>query len=233
MSKMRYQAVIFDFFGTLVPPYSSKQYEPVLSKMAETLAAPREEFMNMWLHNTLVQRTIGLLPTDEAAIAYICHALDIRSRANQIASAANYWLTFERQLIKPLPDAIPVLTSLKEMGSKTGLISNCGPNLPKFWLDTPFAPLVDVPVFSSIAGLRKPESRIYRLTCDQIAVQPEHCLYVGDGGAGELSGAAKVGMHAVLIRTSADTDGYKPLERVEWQGAVITSLKKIPAILYC
>jgi putative hydrolase of the HAD superfamily len=231
MSKMRYQAVIFDFYGTLVQPYSSKLYGPVLSKMAKNLEVPLEEFMNMWIDNIIIQRTTGLLPTDEAAISYICHTLNIHVNTSQIVSAANKWLTFERQAIKPLPDAIPTLTSLKKMGLKIGLITNCGPNLPQLWPDTAFASLVDVPMFSSIVGLRKPDSRLYQHVCNQMAVQPEFCLYVGDGGVGELYGAAKVGMYAVLIRTLANTRIYEPSERGKWQGTIISSLKEILSIL--
>lgn len=231
MSIMKYQAVIFDFYGTLVLPYSSNQYKPVLFKMADTLAVPHEEFTNMWLHDTLVQRTTGLLPTDEDVIAYICRILGIDSSTNQITAAASLWLTFECQLISPQPDAISILTYLKEVGYKTGIISNCGSNLPRLWFNTPFSQLVDIPIFSSIVGFRKPDPNIYLLACDQMAVQPEHCLYVGDGNASELSGATKVGMHAVLIRRPAEIDGYGPSERNRWQGTVISSLQKIPTIL--
>lgn len=228
---MKYQAVISDFYGTLVSPYFPTQYQPVIFKMADTIAAPREAFMKMWLHDTLIQRTTGLLPTDETAVSYICQALDIHASANQIASAANFWFIFERQLNSPLPDAIAVLTLIKENGYKTGLITNCGPNLPAFWPDTPFAPLVDVSVFSSIVGIRKPDERIYSLAYEQLAVQPEQCLYIGDGGNEELSGAANVGMHPVLIRRLSEVDKYKLVERGEWRGPTLTSLKEIPAIL--
>jgi len=44
---------------------------------------------------------------------------------------------------------------------------------------------------------------MYRLACTGLAVTPAECLYVGDGGSGELTGAAAVGMRPVLL---ADDD---------------------------
>jgi putative hydrolase of the HAD superfamily len=48
-------------------------------------------------------------------------------------------------------------------------------------------------------GVCKPDPRIYRAACEQLKVDPRECLYVGDGGSRELTGAAAVGMTPVRL----------------------------------
>ena len=72
----------------------------------------------------------------------------------------------------------------------------------RLWHSTPFAPLMDAAVLSFDAGIAKPDPRIYDLAVRRLGVAAEHCLYVGDGADGELSGATKAG-RAKRYRTPA------------------------------
>ena len=57
----------------------------------------------------------------------------------------------------------------------------------------------DATVFSCSVGMRKPDPRIYRLACEELGVEPEEAMFVGDGANDELAGAERVGMKAVCI----------------------------------
>ena len=50
--------------------------------------------------------------------------------------------------------------------------------------------------------MRKPDPRLFRKVAAGLRSSPAACLYVGDGGGGELAGAAAVGMRAVLLAGS-------------------------------
>ncbi|MFC2011867.1 HAD family hydrolase [Chloroflexota bacterium] len=115
---------------------------------------------------------------------------------------------------------------------KLGLISNCSPETPVIWEDTSFPPLFNVTVFSSSAGVKKPDPRIYQLAVERLVVNPESCLYIGDGDSNELTGALSAGMHPVMIRI-ADEDSAQPHVSIkqEWDGPVISSLKEILALI--
>ena len=131
----------------------------------------------------------------------------------------------------PRPDAAETLSRLKSEGYKIGLISDCSAEVPAIWPDTVLAPLFDVTVFSCEVGIKKPDSRIYRLTTTRLGVEPETCLYVGDGSSRELTGAAQVGMHPVLLNLSEDNPDAHQIDREEWNGPMISSLSKVPALV--
>jgi putative hydrolase of the HAD superfamily len=108
----------------------------------------------------------------------------------------------------------------------------CAPDTPALWRELPLAPYVDEALFSCQVGLRKPEAEIYRLACRRLGVAPSESLFVGDGSYGELSGAAAVGMRAVLIRDPAEVEGDIHRPEVEvWPGPSIGALPEVRALL--
>jgi glyoxalase family protein len=77
--------------------------------------------------------------------------------------------------------------------------------------------------------LTKPDERIYHLAIEGLGVMPQSCLYVGDGEDRELTAAAKVGLHPVLIRTSSlhQRKSHSHQDAREWQGATIANLTEV------
>ena len=141
-----------------------------------------------------------------------------------IAEAVAIRLEYFTGLASPRADTIATLVKLKDSGHKIGLISDCVLEDALNWPRTPMAPLVDAAVLSCEVGLRKPDPRIYRMACERLGVTPRGCLYVGDGGSGELTGASRVGMDAVLIRAPYDT---RRGDREDWEGATISTLSEV------
>ncbi|MGD1119328.1 MAG: HAD family hydrolase [Dehalococcoidales bacterium] len=230
---MKYQAVIFDLFGTLVDIFSQVEYYSVMREMMSVLKAPDDGFIKLW-RDTDEKRSKGTFRTLEENLAYICRELNVPATASQINLAKRIRFDYIALVLTPRPGAIEVLSQLKSDGYKIGLISNCSTEPPVIWPYTPFAPFFDVTVFSSTSGLRKPDRRIYALAAEQLKVKPESCLYIGDGDSGELEGAARAGMHPVLIRDPDTVEAEAVLENTEplaWHGAVITSLREIPGLL--
>ncbi len=230
-SSVKYEAVIFDLFGTLVDNFSVREHESVLTEMASVLGVPPDKFIRLWL-NTFPQRATGVLPTPEANIEHICQKLGAHVSDANVKSAAKIRFSFTARSVTPRADSLETLSRLKSKGLKTGLISDCSGEVPTIWGDTPFASLFDVTVFSCVAGMRKPDPRIYQLATEQLGVRPQRCLYIGDGSSHELTGASQVGMHPVLLRTpdKENTDAHQ-IDREDWNGPVISSLKEILTLL--
>jgi putative hydrolase of the HAD superfamily len=223
---MKFRAVIFDLFGTLVDDFGSSAGQ-MNQELAAALGVPYEPFMQLW-SQTLQMRAIGAFQTVEASIEHVCLAMEMQVGAEQIKKAVEIRLQYIRQALKPRPNAEATLAQLKHQGHKLGLLSNCSIEIPILWRETAFANLIDTPIFSSRARLKKPDPRIYHLACERVGTMPDSCLYIADGEDYELAAAAKVGLHPVLIRTpSQKNDGRLHQEAREWQGTMIASLPDV------
>jgi putative hydrolase of the HAD superfamily len=220
---MKYKAVIFDLYGTLVSNLGGTSYNDLLTQTALILSVPPNDFLKMW-KETAYDRNTGVFPSVEAGLTYICQKLGIPPENTK--SAAQIKQNYTRQIvINPRSDVKEVITNLRDMGYKTGLISNCGPDTPPVWMEIPIAQLIDVAIFSSSVGLMKPDPSIYQMAVEQLEVKPNECLYIADGVDQELAGAAEVGMHPVQIKVFGDESSYMGQE--EWHGPRISSLTEV------
>lgn len=234
---MKYQAVIFDLFGTLVGDLIGPQYTDVLISIATVLSVPADDFLQMW-SDTSYARNTGAFHSVEANIVHICRELRVQPKGNDVKLAARIRQDYARRvMMKPRLGAVEVLSRLKQWGRKAGLISNCTPDVPAIWPETPFVPLFDVTVFSCSVGLKKPDHQIYKLTIERLGVESKYCLYVANGQSGELRGACEVAMYPVLITPGID-EGFlcmppedEETALVERKGIVISSLEEVLALV--
>jgi len=203
----------------------------VLTEMASLLAVPPDEFIRLWI-DTFHQRATGALPTPEANVEYVCQKLGAHVADDKVKLAAQLRFNYTVRSVTPRTDSVETLSHLKSRGLKTGLISDCSIETTIAWGNTPFASLFDVTVFSCSVGIRKPDPRIYQIATEQLGVKPQSCLYIGDGSSHELTGASKVGMHPVLLRVpdEENADAHQ-IDKEEWNGPAISSLKEVPTLL--
>ncbi|MCW2510542.1 MAG: haloacid dehalogenase, partial [Modestobacter sp.] len=108
---------------------------------------------------------------------------------------------------------------------------DCSAELPQYFPGLAVAPLVDAPVFSFVLGVKKPAAAIFLACCAALDVEPQQCLYVGDGGSNELYGAREVGMRAVQLAAPGEAGGVVYGRHASWDGEVVTSLTEVPGRL--
>jgi putative hydrolase of the HAD superfamily len=58
--------------------------------------------------------------------------------------------------------------------------------------------LFDLVVKSSVEGIRKPNPRIYQLTCERLGIAPHEAVYLDDLGV-NLKPARALGMHTIKV----------------------------------
>jgi putative hydrolase of the HAD superfamily len=222
---MKYKAIIFDLFGTLVDSYSVQGYNRYLTEMAAALELPEENFSKLW-RDTIYERGIGIFKTTEESIRYICNKLKASVSEENIEKCNQIRLGNTRKALTPKNGAVDILKRLRRLGYKIGLITNCSADVPLLWKETEFSHLFDVTIFSASVGLKKPDAQIYNLACEQLGVGPNTCLYIGDGDSNELGGASQLGMDAVMIRDPNELDPYRIVE-VDWKGPKIENFSEI------
>ena len=222
-------AVVFDLFNTLTAPVDRSAYRKSVIEMARALGADPDAFTQGWSHEWR-GRFNGAHPTIQAGVQSVCEAIGARVDETAIDEASQIRFEYSRRTLRPRPDAVATLARLRSLGLRTALISDCSPDIPVLWPATPFAQAIDEPLFSCVEGLTKPDPSIYLRACERLGVEPRVCVYVGDGGSRELTGAERVGMRALLITTPVESAAYSS-ERASWRGAAIDALSELPGLI--
>ncbi len=187
------KAVIFDMFETLITHYRCPLYFG--AQMARDAGIDEEIFQSRW-RATEQERSVGKMTLEEV--------LEMILRENHVYSEKLVEeITEKRTMTKREcfnhlhPEIIPMLVGLKEKGYKVGLISNCFSEEAKVIRESELFPYFDVVCLSCEQGVEKPDKEIFHRCMDQLGVNPQECLYVGDGGSRELETARDLGMKAV------------------------------------
>ena len=126
-----------------------------------------------------------------------------------------------------------LLEALRDRGLKLGIVSNAFDPpalLHGDLVDLGIAERVDVAVFSSEVGLRKPHPAIFERALEALGVGPERTLFVGDSLTVDIAGAAALGMHtcqAVWFRADDDPDGPEPDFQAFTQMDVLTVVRRL------
>jgi putative hydrolase of the HAD superfamily len=218
-----YRAVVFDFFGTLT---RSVRRGPQHADIARTLGCDPDVVVGV-LDRTFRTRACGNFGSAEATLRWVTEQAGGHPRAAQLAAAMPARIAALLADTKLRADAVSALTALKDRGLATALVSDCTHELPAFLPGLPVADLLDARVFSVQVGVCKPDPRIYLAACDQLGVRPEECLYVGDGGSHELTGAEAVGMTAVRL-AAPDLTGHLSFDPdTAFTGPSVTSLTEV------
>lgn len=227
----RFAAVVFDLFGTLVYEFPRVDWEEWLETTAAVLEADPEAFARAW-HATAIDRQTGAAGGIDENLRTVAARAGAWPSDAQVAEALEARAELFRKWFVPRPGAEEILRELRERDVPTAMISMCTPDTPALWRASPLAGLIDVEVFSCEVGLRKPEPEIYLATTERLHVEPNACLYVGDGSYAELSGASSVGMYAVLISdpAEAEMEALRP-EAEDWTGPTIAHLSEIGTLV--
>ena len=216
-------AVIFDFFGTLTPGTPAGVWRHQAWRVAAAMGVGEQALYDAF-NDTYAERITGALGDLPQTMRALAGRIGAQLTATQLAAACRVRRQDQRERFTLRPDAMGVIAWLRGRGLKIGVLSDCSIELPEHWPDMPVSAVVDAAVFSCTAGFRKPDPRLFALVTGKLTVDPADCVYVGDGGGRELSGARAAGMRAVLL---ADGDWHTHAVRDQeenWDGARISSL---------
>ncbi|MFU8852998.1 HAD family hydrolase [Micromonospora sp. SL1-18] len=222
-----YQAVLFDFFGTLT---YGVQRGAAHQTTAELLGCPPDTLIEV-LDRTYYQRASGRLGDAEATLRWVCEQAGVHPSDRAVRAAAASRHQAVRADTRLRDEAVPVLAALRLRGVRTGLISDCTHELPAFLPELAVAPLLDVRVFSVLLGCCKPDPALYWAACGRLGLVPADCLYVGDGGSQELTGAERAGMTAVRLAAPDLADHMVFNADRSWHGPVLASLDEVLDLL--
>lgn len=190
------KAVIFDLFNTLTCHDYARDDVPWT---ADILGVPR----GLWtsaLTESSGPRLTGAIREPIEIMRQLAQTIDEAVSDEVLAAAALSHQQIFARVLSSVPLAnVEILQKMRGMGLHTAVLSNCDCSEIEAWGGSPLHGFLDVEVFSCEVGFAKPHPEIYRECLRRLKVTPGECLFVGDGGHGELAGARAVGLHTVLF----------------------------------
>ena len=208
--------------------------------MTDAIGVEHERFAQAWVSSKRELET-GRAGGLESSVGFVAAQLGVVPTSATAAQAVNTWLETSEQRLKPSARTLKCLETLRGHGRKIGLLTNCAADVPRTWPNGELASLVDYAGFSWKLGQMKPDRGAYLSVCAEMGVGPESCVFVGDGGDRELTGAGRAGLRPVLLEYSADTGlGSSPVElsafgshsdTMDWAGERASALESAVGLL--
>jgi len=223
------QAILFDLFGTLIPAGSSDARDATSHRSAGELAVDPFEFAAL-VRATFDERMRGVLGGLSATYEELARRLEGSPTAEQVDRAVAHRLAFARELLA-VRTAEPILGRLMKAGLRLGVVTDSSAETPAVWSSTWLHGYFDHVAFSCDLGVRKPDPQIYLTVVGALAVSPADCIFIGDGGSQELTGAKALGMEAIMLVDPGEVGVHRDNPDIDWQGATIGSLSELVASL--
>lgn len=223
---MPFRAVLLDFFNTLT---TAVRRGPRHADIARSLGCDPQTWVEV-LDRTYPVRSRGGYGSAEEGLLRVAHEAGGNPSDAQISAAVRARIVAVREDAVLRDEAGSMLCALRRMGLRTAVVSDCWFEVPVFLPRMEIASLINAYAFSVDVGAAKPHPSMYLTACDRLGVRPRDCLYVGDGGSRELTGAQLLGMTAVRL-DAPDLGAHLTFDAdVDWTGPVVDSLDDVPSL---
>lgn len=187
-------AVLFDLFHTLVDVNGAPG--PASSEILGIDPAT----WNARIMYAARHHALGEVADPYESIRRIAHDLDSTISEERIREAVEVRPRRFRHALLDVSDAsLSGLARLRALGLPLALVSNAGLDEVEAWPESPLVPFFDAVLFSCHEKVMKPDPEIYLRAAARLGVEPQRCLFVGDGGSHEHEGARNAGMRTGLL----------------------------------
>ena len=209
---MKYKAVVFDLFETLITEWGHKKYTK--REMCTDLGVDKDAFDPFWEEKE-EDRYIGKIGFEDS-ILYACEKCGIRPDPETLKMVTAERVRTKAECFKFVqPEVLQLIRALRDMGLKTAILSNCSSEEVTVIRESEIYKYFDEVILSFEVGMKKPDACIYDETLRRLSISPDECVFVGDGGSRELEGAKNVGIKAVQAKWYTNRH---PVKRASMEG---------------
>lgn len=188
------QAVIFDLGGVILRTNDHTERNVLAARLGVSPAQLDE----IVFHNPVAQQAECGLATQEEAWSEAARLLG--RPVEEIPEMIRLFFAGDRVDFA----LVDFIRELRERCT-TALLSNTWVvDLPEFLRKKRIPDVFDVVISSAQCGMQKPDARIFRLALESVHARPEEAIFVDDAAA-NTAGAAALGIHTVLFRSTEQT----------------------------
>ena len=220
----RYDAVIFDLYGTLADIHTDESRPALWRSLAAFYASRGAVYSPAALRAAYLRRVEDRL----SAVGGAWPEIDVTEVFSDLFAGAGIppeprWVEaaaglFRREStthLRAYAGAAEVLSALRRSGRKVFLLSNAQrcftmPELETLGLSHSF----DGIYISSDYGVKKPDPRFFRTLLGREALEPQQCLMVGNDPVCDAAGAKEAGLDAWYVRSGLTPRDAPPPEDV-------------------
>jgi HAD superfamily hydrolase (TIGR01509 family) len=212
-----YDAVLLDLYDTIVWSEWFRLRDAIAARIGNDMEAGR---LQKAFEQTRPARGVGEFGSVEGDMAAVLRAAGVTYDATLVDELVELERAHLANGVHLYDDAFPALSSLRERGVKTALVSNCShstrPVVERLGLDIAF----DRVILSYETRAMKPDPVIYRAALEQLGGVPaKRALFVDDQPQ-YCDGGSSIGLDArLLLRANEDV----PADRLGRQ--VVTDLR--------
>lgn len=212
------RACVFDAYGTLL------DFASAAARCEDVLGDKCEALTRLWRDKQLQYTWLRACQGLHADFWQVTgEALDFSMETLGVASPALRQRLMALYLeLDPFPEALGVLTRLRNAGMRTAILSNGSPAMVHAAVKSAgFTPLFDAIISIEEAGVFKPHPHTYRLAADHLGVEAKAIAYISSNGWDAY------GMRVVWCNRY----GLKPERLPGNPDRVVTSLESLPALV--
>jgi len=209
-----YSCVLFDLDQTLLlrtPTIPQKLYE-MISELGSPCAMDEvnKAFADCeyWIgEQTTIENQTGIRMSDEEFLekmtAFYQAALNIPQKGIadlQTVICRQYTRTYSL-----MPDAVGLLSALKEKGVKLGIVSNNYASIRQAISDVGLTAYFDDILYSSDYGIKKPAGEFYDALFQKHGLKKEDSVMIGNDRFADAGGAEDYGIASIYLHTEQST----------------------------
>lgn len=203
---MKYKAVLFDLFETLITEWGHKKYTK--REMSFDLGIDSEKFDLYWDEKE-EERYLGKINFTDS-ILYVMEKCGKHIDGPALSQIVDKRVETKSQCFEYVnPDIYRLLEALKTRGLQLAVVSNCSSDEVQFIRQSKIYGYFDQIILSYEVSMKKPDHGIYKKCCDLLGVGTNECIFIGDGGSNELEGARMIGMKAIQAKWYTNQLPYK------------------------
>lgn len=189
-----YKAVCFDLFDTIID-FDAETYRSIQTEAIMSIGINPEDFFTHW-EATHEKALTGVFQVSSDRFRYVLQLLESGDKARNCLPDL---LRMERRAIscsiRVIEGVVQLFQELLKKDKRLAVISNASALGCQILDISGLSTYLDEVIFSFIEKVYKPDPAIFTLAADRLGFRTKQIAFVSDGDRGELSGAARAGMH--------------------------------------